>query len=35
VIGFLAWRDKQRSDLLPPPPDTITFVGPDGGPINP
>lgn len=31
VIGFLAWQDKQRTDKLPPPPPTITFVNADGG----
>ncbi|MEO7109497.1 MAG: serine/threonine-protein kinase [Polyangiaceae bacterium] len=35
IIGFLAWRDKQRSDLLPPPPPVLTFVSADGGAINP
>lgn len=35
VIGFLAWQDKLRTDHLPPPPPTITFVGPDGGPVSP
>jgi serine/threonine-protein kinase len=35
VIGFLAWRDKQRSDLLPPPPPVLTFVNADGGAVNP